>query len=470
VRPARQVSWYNHPVVKLQAISCVTCGAPLRLPAHKTRTICPYCERELSLERSRGKAVTRDTGSGDVPLAADLLRGWQLGKDVGSGRRYDVAAMREREWRAYERGVWPVSGRASSQFGGGWNASVIAGAPRVYPRSGDRMGAWAPRNRDSKTEWVEAIYPAKAPPVKTVRVFETCVPGATFAVTATADDGTEELIWYAAPRELRGAQVLEIPISPPRKLSRVRAYVDNTIGWNWSEIDTIGLIATEPVPRHLRRRPAFLTARGWTLSIIALVLLGMAALMATSGSKSDEPPSMFLAGSVANPPDAPGADGAFMEPWFIDAKELPYSRVVWASSVHGASSEYGSAGWSAGQARGAPNVYPRHGDVTEAWATRAPDGGTEWIEVAFELPDPARGLVLVETFNPGAVVRVDDLSDRAHPVTLWRGTSKPTPGRARLLRLTFARPRTIERVRVVLDTRRVKGWNEIDAIGLLPAR
>jgi hypothetical protein len=35
--------------------------------------------------------------------------------------------------------------------------------------------------------------------------------------------------------------------------------------------------------------------------------------------------------------------------------------------------------------------------------------------------------------------------------------------------VTLPAPRSISAVRLVLDTRRVAGWNEVDAIGLVPA-
>ena len=55
--------------------------------------------------------------------------------------------------------------------------------------------------------------------------------------------------------------------------------------------------------------------------------------------------------------------------------------IVWASSVRGFSSQYDDPSWAATQVFGAPNVFPRHGDIPQAWASRGPDDPAEWIEV-----------------------------------------------------------------------------------------
>jgi hypothetical protein len=74
----------------------------------------------------------------------------------------------------------------------------------------------------------------------------------------------------------------------------------------------------------------------------------------------------------------------------------------------------------------------------------------------------------VETFNPGALVRVDDVTEPAHPVLLWAGET-PKAGSSRVLRFELPVPRRMNAVRLVLDTRGSKQWNEIDAVGLVTA-
>ena len=61
----------------------------------------------------------------------------------------------------------------------------------------------------------------------------------------------------------------------------------------------------------------------------------------------------------------------------------------WASKNLQVSSEWQKVGgkwdssggkWSASQVLGAPDVFPKSGDLPQAWASKA-KGGKEWIEV-----------------------------------------------------------------------------------------
>ncbi|MFV1958554.1 MAG: hypothetical protein ACC662_03980 [Planctomycetota bacterium] len=122
--------------------------------------------------------------------------------------------------------------------------------------------------------------------------------------------------------------------------------------------------------------------------------------------------------------------------------------------------------WSPAQATGEPDTLAG-GDLMTAWAAERGDMGEVWLELDFEravLPD---GIRIHETFNPGAVARVEaKRADGGGYEVLWEGTA-PTSRAPRwfeppLLRATGP-TRTI---RVLLDTDRIPGWNEIDAVEL----
>jgi len=470
-------------MVQAKGLSCDYCGAPLAVPASGNVVQCTYCERQLVVE---GHQARRTAAIPAASVTDSLLRGY-TGQDRGRGRRYGVAEMRSRDWRCERYGLWPASGRASSQYGSMWGANAIVGPPRVYPRCGDIRGAWAPGTRESHTEWIEALYAPGAPPARAIRVFETCMPGATYAVALRHGSGEEELIWQR-PAALTGneAQVLEIELSPPRTVGMVRAYVSNTLGNSWSEIDTIGLVAAAPLPLHLRQAPRRSGCAVWVLAAVVLAATGAGGLVFAirAGGRSTVGGDRAYAGGGTAVPNVPlqGAasplDPVLREPtrkvagtvvrWEAPSPgALKALRPVWASAVIGFSSCYGDASWSGEQALGAPDVYPQHGDVAQAWATRERDQGWEWIAVRFPKPVATRAILLVETFNPGALARVDDLTDQQRPVELWKGE---TPGstQSRVVRLELAEPRDMSAIRVVLDTHRQAGWNEIDAIGLVP--
>jgi len=113
-------------------------------------------------------------------------------------------------------------------------------------------------------------------------------------------------------------------------------------------------------------------------------------------------------------------------------------------------------------------VYPRTGDIPEAWAPRSADAGVQHITVSFGAAIPVRAVVWLATFGPGTVVRVDDVSNPSGAVTLWTGTDPSAGQDACAVEPTLAAPRTIQALRLYLDTTYIPGWNELDAIGLIP--
>jgi hypothetical protein len=148
------------------------------------------------------------------------------------------------------------------------------------------------------------------------------------------------------------------------------------------------------------------------------------------------------------------------------ARKAAGRTVTWATRA-AASSQYGDPAWSARQATGTPNTGTC-GDQNTAWATQKPDAGNEWIEVWFPSVQPVSAIVAVETYNAGALVRVDvDVSGRW--TTMWTGTDSnhACPG---VFLLELADLVSTDHVRLHLDTTRVKGWNEIDAVAVLGPR
>lgn len=120
--------------------------------------------------------------------------------------------------------------------------------------------------------------------------------------------------------------------------------------------------------------------------------------------------------------------------------------------------------WAAAQAVGPPNVE-KAGDDARAWATLYADAGEEWLELTYDTPVTVAQLRIFETFNPGAVSKVVGLSD-GREVTLWSGTATSTGGKNVLL-IKAGESVTTNRIRIYLETSRVAGWNEIDAVELV---
>ncbi len=150
--------------------------------------------------------------------------------------------------------------------------------------------------------------------------------------------------------------------------------------------------------------------------------------------------------------------------------EIGAGNVIWATSAR-ASSEYRSTEYSAARAVGAPDV-PRASDNGKAWASKLPDAGPEWIELAYAPPVAAAGVRVVQSFNPGAIVRIEVVDAEGKSVEVWTGPDRTlyAAGAVGVLDMSFPRAvGPVAKVKLTLDTARVRGANEIDAVGLLPA-
>jgi hypothetical protein len=156
----------------------------------------------------------------------------------------------------------------------------------------------------------------------------------------------------------------------------------------------------------------------------------------------------------------------------LPAAPPPTVTVQWASSVRAVSSEYSTTDWSAKQALGAPDVYPRSGDDPHAWASRDADAPFEFIEVGFASPQRIHGLQVFETLAPGAITEVEIITASGKRKIIYEQprVDAATVG-SQISSFDFAcSDEPIVAARVTLASGQVPGWNEIDAIGALPCR
>lgn len=124
--------------------------------------------------------------------------------------------------------------------------------------------------------------------------------------------------------------------------------------------------------------------------------------------------------------------------------------------------------WGPEQATGAPDTWPKSGDIGTAWASKSPDAQPEWLELTYATPVAPTAVLIYETFNPGAVNRLTTLAPDGKETELWSG-SDPTPAGAEkgISVIAVHPPAVLNRIRIYLDSPKVPGWNEIDAVGLL---
>ncbi len=105
-------------------------------------------------------------------------------------------------------------------------------------------------------------------------------------------------------------------------------------------------------------------------------------------------------------------------------------------------------------------------DISTAWASREQDGGEEWLKLDYENAVDIAEVRVRETYNPGAVSKITAMLPNGGEVVLWEGVE---PSAAAPVEMSFQVPASVNArsVKVYLDTTRVPGWNEIDAVELI---
>jgi hypothetical protein len=153
-------------------------------------------------------------------------------------------------------------------------------------------------------------------------------------------------------------------------------------------------------------------------------------------------------GGLTRPATRLGFSGRDFVPAEIDPNALPPKR-----------------GWGPEQAAGEPDTM-QAGDISTAWAPREQDGGEEWLKLDYEKSVDIAEVRVRETYNPGAISKVTAFLANGSEVTLWEGME---PKATAPVEMSFTIPESVnaKSVKVYLDTTRVPGWNEIDAVQII---
>lgn len=121
--------------------------------------------------------------------------------------------------------------------------------------------------------------------------------------------------------------------------------------------------------------------------------------------------------------------------------------------------------WGCEQATGPPDTEGA-GDLRTAWASATRDDQDEWLELSYAEEIKPVEIHVVETYNPGALVKVTAATGDMEAV-LWKGVD-PTArdaGRGTSIVKATANVKT-NKIRIHLASKDVPGWNEIDAVGI----
>ena len=150
-------------------------------------------------------------------------------------------------------------------------------------------------------------------------------------------------------------------------------------------------------------------------------------------------------------------------------------KTYWASKVEAFSSEYQDTKttqeFRAVQVLGRPNRLPQIGESTCAWQPLILDNPVDdYIIVAFDTIMPIRQVAVAENFGQGCITKIIAFDKFNNQHIIYENKSEATPqvqiGKMFNLILEQMSEYSVRAIKVILNTNRVKGKNQIDAIGI----
>lgn len=149
--------------------------------------------------------------------------------------------------------VWASSVRAvSSEYSPtSWSAQQVLGPPDVYPASGDNPKAWASREADAPSEFVEVGF-AQPVALRDLQLYETFNPGAISSVEVIGVSGHRTTLYACggtftagacdAPIAAggQGARITHVPLACGEPVAAVRVTLASSAVPGWNELDAIG--------------------------------------------------------------------------------------------------------------------------------------------------------------------------------------------------------------------------------------
>jgi len=143
---------------------------------------------------------------------------------------------------------------------------------------------------------------------------------------------------------------------------------------------------------------------------------------------------------------------------------------VWGASVRGFSSQYNTSSWAATQALGTPNVWPRYGDLTGAWAPSSAANLADYLEIMFPQPVTANEVWVFETNGAGGVYAVGAINPDGSVVPLAVATPARMGNAATQIVVPVEPARLIAGVRIATSSAVADTYGEVDAVAAVPVR
>jgi hypothetical protein len=124
--------------------------------------------------------------------------------------------------------------------------------------------------------------------------------------------------------------------------------------------------------------------------------------------------------------------------------------------------------WGAADVLGVPDDPT--GGAGKSWCPTSANSA-DWIEVGFDKAVPAATIDLYETYSVGCVTEVIAIDPSGSKTTIWKGTDPtPTTSRSGLFKVPVPKSiKSVQRVKIYVDSRGNGSWACLDAVGLSTA-
>ncbi|MBL9199564.1 MAG: hypothetical protein JNL39_03615 [Opitutaceae bacterium] len=190
--------------------------------------------------------------------------------------------------------------------------------------------------------------------------------------------------------------------------------------------------------------------------------------------RASAPAASAPAAMSARPPPGPPAPGTIVPTAELDdAKVRADPAGQWAAAASAGSFQKNNYNYyTPARAAGEPKVvYP--GYNTEAWCPAQQNTGDDWIELTFAKPTKAAAVRVRQTFNPGAIVKVEAVESDGTAHLWWQGNDPyRRPANREIVWFAVRVPATsypVAKIRLSLNLAAVPGWKQIDAVQLVAA-
>jgi len=138
-----------------------------------------------------------------------------------------------------------------------------------------------------------------------------------------------------------------------------------------------------------------------------------------------------------------------------------------ASSTYG--NHEGKDSWTPAQMVGAPDVE-KYGDDGRAWTSLEAEKGVEWVELNYGKAVNATEIRIRQTFNPGAIIKIELIDEKGKSHTVWEGIDKTKyePEKIQYFITKFEKTDyKTKKIKITLANNLIPGWKEIDAVQLV---